>query len=102
MSISANVFHGRFNGFVSRLPTSRSTSGVALVSCSGRTTGPVTSAAETLAPDSGDACTHDSRNEWAGKIKSAITLVSSMKFPKLTMYGTCAIVSRIFDDLGDA
>ena len=64
------------------------------MSCSGFITGGATPATATIDPDSGTASAHDSRNEWSGRIRSARTLVSSRKLPKLTMNGIFASVSR--------
>jgi hypothetical protein len=52
-------------------------------------------------PLSGEASTHDSRNEWSGSSKSASALVSSMNEPKLTMNGTRCNASATFHDAGD-
>ena len=73
-------------GVANRRDTSSSTSGIERVSCRGRITGPATRAAPT--PSAGAASTHDSRNEWSGRIRSAQALVSSTNDPKLAMKGT--------------
>jgi hypothetical protein len=78
-----------------------STSGVDRVSCSGRMTGPAAFTTGPSEPDSGTLSVQPSRNEWSGRIRSAWTLVSSMKLPKLAMNGTFASASRSPHAFGD-
>ena len=78
-----------------------STSAVARVWYSGFIAGPATVVTASIEPDSGVTSTHDSRNEWSGRIRSARLLVSSMKLPKLTMKGIFSSASRTFSAFGD-
>ncbi len=64
--------------------------------------GPATVATAVAAPDSGAESTHDSRNEWSGRMRSASALVSSMNDPKLAMNGTCRSQSPTFQAAGAA
>src|SRR5262245_6731542 len=100
-NMCSNVCHGRLIGFFNLRDTSRSTSGVDRVSCSDRMTGGAVAETATFAPDSGVDWTHDSKNEWSGRMRSARTLVSSMKLPKLTMNGICMSVSFTPAAFGD-
>ena len=72
-----------------------STSGIGRVLCSGATAGGARLATVCNDPDSGTSSSQDSSGAWSGKIRSACALVSSMKLPKLTMYGILAMASRI-------
>ena len=65
-------------------------------------TGPAEMATAFAEPDSGTASTHDSRNEWSGRIRSAIALVSSTNDPKLTMNGMRFNPSATCDVAGEA
>src|SRR5579863_4630678 len=84
---SSAVFHDSVTGVLSLAATSISTSAVARVEYSGFITGPATVVTASIDPDSGALSTHDSRNEWSGRMRSACALVSSMKLPTLAMNG---------------